>query len=189
MIKIQTDDLLLRSILRDDAERFFVLCNDEQIARNTARIPSPYTMEQARKFATNASVRSIDSEYVFAICRNGEIVGCVAVTPDDNPKNKSSWEIGYWVGAAYRRTGVATRAVCAISTFAFEQLGAETVTAGFFVDNPASGRVLKRCGFVPTGECRSLYSVGRGEEVATIRMVLSKADSSVIDAVKIVGDQ
>ena len=186
MKRIRAGNLLLRPILQNDAERFYVLCNDQLIAHNTARVPSPYSIQLARDFTKKASMRSDDGEYVFAVCRYDEVIGCAAIMPDDNPTNSAYWEIGYWVGADYRRKGVATRAVYAISTFAFEQLKAELVTADFFVDNPASGRVLKRCGFKPTGECRSLFSVGRGEEVATIRMALTKDAHRLCDLASIV---
>ncbi|MET1112460.1 MAG: GNAT family protein, partial [Allosphingosinicella sp.] len=35
--------------------------------------------------------------------------------------------------------------------------------AGHFLDNPASGRVLEKLGFEPTGRIVPYYSAGRGE--------------------------
>ena len=35
--------------------------------------------------------------------------------------------------------------------------------AGHFLDNPASGRVLEKLGFRPTGTIVPRYSAGRGE--------------------------
>jgi RimJ/RimL family protein N-acetyltransferase len=39
----------------------------------------------------------------------------------------------------------------------------ERLTAGHFVDNPASGHVLEKVGFMPTGQFLPRYSAGRGE--------------------------
>jgi RimJ/RimL family protein N-acetyltransferase len=43
--------------------------------------------------------------------------------------------------------------------------------AGHFSDNPASGRVLEKAGFLYTGEVRKGFSRARGAEAATRRMV------------------
>jgi RimJ/RimL family protein N-acetyltransferase len=45
-------------------------------------------------------------------------------------------------------------------------LGYETVNTGHFLDNPASGRVLRKVGFRPTGKVASRHSCGRGGEAA-----------------------
>jgi RimJ/RimL family protein N-acetyltransferase len=37
------------------------------------------------------------------------------------------------------------------------------LNAGHFLDNPASGRVLTKLGFRPTGVVADRFSVGRGE--------------------------
>jgi hypothetical protein len=43
--------------------------------------------------------------------------------------------------------------------------------AGHFSDNPASGRVLEKAGFLYTGEVRRGFSRARGAETETRRMV------------------
>jgi RimJ/RimL family protein N-acetyltransferase len=43
--------------------------------------------------------------------------------------------------------------------------------AGHFSDNPASGRVLEKAGFLYTGEVRRGFSRARGSEAETRRMV------------------
>ena len=50
MYRIETGDLLLRPIALADAPRFAFLVNDETLARNTSRIPFPYTVENAQDF-------------------------------------------------------------------------------------------------------------------------------------------
>ncbi len=168
---ITTKRFRLRPIERGDAAELAVLCNDADIARNTARIPHPYTQEHAAAFVDYA-VRSLanKSEYVFAICKTDEIIGCVGVFTE----SAGVYELGYWVGQRHRGQGVATETAIALVEFAFTQLGAGTITAGHFVDNPASRRVLKKAGFHPTGEVVMMFSTGRGEEVETIRFVRSK---------------
>ena len=45
------------------------------------------------------------------------------------------------------------------------------VVAGHFADNPASGRVLEKAGFLYTGETRPAFSCARGESADTRMMV------------------
>jgi RimJ/RimL family protein N-acetyltransferase len=43
-----------------------------------------------------------------------------------------------------------------------EALKLPRLVAGHFVDNPASGRVLRKLGFIPTGKTFTRASLGRG---------------------------
>ncbi len=45
------------------------------------------------------------------------------------------------------------------------------MVSGHFDDNPASGRVLIKAGFLPTGEIRWRFSLARGEAARTRMMV------------------
>lgn len=173
MTVIRTERLVLRPVARADAPRFVTLCNDADIARNTARIPHPYTAEDAAKFVSYAERAMADGkEHIFAVMRDGEIVACAGASAEDH----DVWEIGYWVGAAWRGDGVATQAAGAVTQFALEMLGARLATAGWFTDNPASGRVLEKVGFKRTGERVLTHSVGRGGKAETERMMLAPDD-------------
>jgi RimJ/RimL family protein N-acetyltransferase len=60
-------------------------------------------------------------------------------------------DLGYWLGAAYWGKGYATEAVRALIDYAFGALGHDALHAGARVSNPASRRVLQKCGFQWTG--------------------------------------
>ena len=185
MTILRTKRFLLRPIESQDAPRFAVLCNDIDIARNTARVPHPYGLADAEAFV-KAIKEAFETgqEYAFAVCREGEIIACAGTMPAE----KRSCEIGYWVGAEYRRNGVATEIAAAVTQFSFDQLGAETVTAGHFTDNPASGRVLTKLGFLPTGKITQTMSRGRGCAADTVRLTLSHAAFRNSDDVRAIID-
>ena len=63
------------------------------------------------------------------------------------PPASGSVEIGYSVVPAARGRGYATEAVSALVAFAFEHAEVDEVVAHTSDDNPASSRVLLRCGF------------------------------------------
>ena len=60
-------------------------------------------------------------------------------------------EIGYWLSSDYWGKGYATEAVHALIDYAFTDLGYDALHAGARVTNPASRRVLEKCGFQWTG--------------------------------------
>ena len=60
-------------------------------------------------------------------------------------------ELGYGIAEEYRGYGYATEAVETILEWAFDQPGVVKIAAETGPDNPASRRVLEKCGFLPTG--------------------------------------
>jgi len=60
-------------------------------------------------------------------------------------------ELGYWLGVPFWNKGYATEALHAVIDYAFTDLNHEAVQAGARVTNPASRRVLEKCGFQWTG--------------------------------------
>ena len=75
----------------------------------------------------------------------GELIGVCGVEP-----REGAAEIGYWLGVPYWG-GFATEAVRAVIDHAFGDLEHEALQAGARVNNPASRRVLEKCGFQWTG--------------------------------------
>ena len=75
-----------------------------------------------------------------------ELIGMCGVEP-----REGSAEIGYWIGVPYWNRGYATKAVRAVIDHAFGDLSHEALQAGARVCNPASRRVLEKCGFQWTG--------------------------------------
>lgn len=60
-------------------------------------------------------------------------------------------ETGSWLGRAHQGKGIGTAMRQAICAFAFDHLGAEEVTSGAFMDNPASLAVSRKVGYRPDG--------------------------------------
>lgn len=173
MTKIKIGDLTLRPIVHSDAAQFAVLCNDETLAQNTSRVPFPYSIENAKQFVERAVDEfASGKEFRFAVCREDKIIACTGVMSGD----AYCFELGYWVGAEDRGKGVATKAAAAVITFAFGRCGAEEISAGHFIDNPASGRVLAKLGFRPTGIVIKTMSIARGAEADTARFELRRDD-------------
>ncbi len=143
---LETERLMLRAPRLEDAKAVAVLANDRRIAENTARIPHPYRLADAEDFI--AKVERGQSEAVFVITlRDGTLIGASGVTRLDG----QNAEIGYWLGVHHWGRGYATEALRAVIDCAFTDLHHESLQAGARVTNPASRRVLEKCGFQWTG--------------------------------------
>jgi RimJ/RimL family protein N-acetyltransferase len=141
---LETKRLCLRAPRLGDAKTVATLANDRRIAENTARIPHPYKLSDAEDFITRAGK---PDEAVFLITlRDKTVIGaCGIVLQEKVP------ELGYWLGVEYWGQGYATEALHAVIDYAFTDLAHEQLQAGARVTNPASRRVLEKCGFQWTG--------------------------------------
>jgi RimJ/RimL family protein N-acetyltransferase len=141
---LATARLVLRAPRRGDVKAIATLVNDRRVAANTARIPYPYAIEDAEQFI--AAVNKREGEACFVITLDGAPIGiCSVDLREDGP------EIGYWLGVSYWGRGFATEAVRALIDHAFGDLEHDTLISGARVNNPASRRVLEKCGFQWTG--------------------------------------
>jgi RimJ/RimL family protein N-acetyltransferase len=143
---LETERLILRAPTLVDAKAIAKLANDRRIAENTARIPHPYGLADAKEFV--ALVNHTGGEIVFLIMlANETAVGACGIGRRDG----QSPEIGYWLGVRHWGNGYATEAVRAVIDHAFSQLGYDALHSSARVTNPASRRVLEKCGFQWTG--------------------------------------
>lgn len=140
---LETARLVLRTPRFEDAKRLAALINDRRIAEKTVRIPHPYGIADANEWIGAVIGQSADS---YVITFRGDIIGGCGIDT-----RKGGPEIGYWLGVPFWGCGYATEAAQALVDYAFGKLGYEVLTAGARVSNPASRRVLEKCGFQWTG--------------------------------------
>jgi ribosomal-protein-alanine N-acetyltransferase len=159
--RIRTRRLTLRPLGLRDAARIAELAGDWDIARMTARIPYPYSVRLAEEWIAEIN----DTECVLGIVHRFRLIGCCGYVPDEQ-----SADIGYWIGKPWWGRGFATEAARALIDHCFDR-GFERVTCGHFADNPASGRVIAKLGFIAVGRER-LWCEARGEHVETLRYEL-----------------
>jgi RimJ/RimL family protein N-acetyltransferase len=142
---LETERLTLRVPRLEDAKAIAQLANDRRIAENTTRIPFPYRRDDAEAFIAQANAR--EGDLTLLITFDGAPIGACGLARLDGPAP----DLGYWVGAPFWGNGYATEAARAVIDHAFTALGHDAVQAGARVTNPASRRVLEKCGFQWTG--------------------------------------
>jgi RimJ/RimL family protein N-acetyltransferase len=145
-VVLETTRLTLRRPTLADVKAIAVLANDRRIAENTRRLPHPYTAADAEDFVT--SIVHAGHESIFLIELGDHTpIGMVGL----DRAAKEAPELGYWLGVDYWKQGYATEAARAVIDYAFADLGFEKLEAGARVSNPASRRILEKCGFQWTG--------------------------------------
>lgn len=154
---LATERLTLCAPRHEDAATIAALAADRAVAENTSRIPHPYRLADAERFIAAANKGA--GEACFAIRFGDTLIGVCGIEPrEDGP------ELGYWLGVAAWGRGFGTEAVRAVIDFAFENWHHETLLAGARISNPASRRILEKCGFQWTGvrlcRLRAIHSAG-----------------------------
>jgi RimJ/RimL family protein N-acetyltransferase len=160
----RTERLTLRPGWAEDAPQLARAAGHEAIARNTCRMPWPYALGDAEAFLRAPQDVRAPALLVFAH-ESGSVrlIGSAAIHPSaDGPP-----ELGYWITPDAWGRGYATEAARAMLDMA-GALRIREVSAQHFVDNPASGRVLHKLGFRPTGEQTRTYSPARRAEVPAV---------------------
>ena len=164
---LETKRLTLRPLRGSDAGAVIALAGDADVARMTARIPHPYSLDQARAWIAQIPE---SGEVVFAVVHEGALIGCAGYMPEDD----GCAEFGYWIGKPHWNNGFATEAARAVARHAFVTGKIQTLMAGHFTDNPASARVLQKLGFTRTDE--GLWQcVARGQDVPCVGYRLERA--------------
>jgi RimJ/RimL family protein N-acetyltransferase len=157
----RTERLLLRPGWSQDAADLHRAIGDERIVRNLATAPWPYRPEDAEAWL--ATERKVSEPSLLIFLHGGgapELIGAVGF----GLRPTGEREFGYWIARRHWGRGYATEAGRALLATARHGLRLRRLDAGHFLDNPASGRVLEKLGFRPTGTIALRYSAGRGEE-------------------------
>ena len=140
--RLETERLILRKFTEDDLEALYYIHSDEEVNRFLPWFPLR-NMEDARAFYEERFMSRYREEraYNYAVClkENDYPVGYVNVSMDD------SYDFGYGLRRECWHRGIITEAGKAV----IEQLlrdGIPYITATHDVNNPRSGRVMKRLG-------------------------------------------
>lgn len=142
---ISNEYLKLRPLTPDDKYRLAELANNPKVAINLRDgFPNPYTLADAEKFIQTFAEQ--EPQQIFAIEYQGEYAGNIGLHKAGDVYRLSA-EIGYFLGEPYWNKGIMTHAVTLICDYGFKNLDIIRIHAGIFEFNPASMRVLEKCGF------------------------------------------
>lgn len=171
---VRTPRLTLRPGWIEDAPELARAIGQEAVVRNLSTAPWPYALGDAESFLAS---RRDDRDDVFMLIwqhRGGTVhlVGGIGL----HDRGTEGHELGYWLVPEAWGRGYATEAGRGVVRMARESLRLKRLISGHFLDNPASGRVLRKLGFRPSGQ-ELRPSLARGIEVPTATFELSLCDN------------
>jgi RimJ/RimL family protein N-acetyltransferase len=153
---VVSDHVHLSEFRPTDKDGLIAHLNDRDIYDRTLRIPFPYTDASADEWlALVAKSTKQQGRPVQWAIRTGDdalIGGCGFDGFQAGKAHRA--EVGYWLAKPYWGLGIMTAVVQQMCRHAFEELGLAKITAHVFSHNPASARVLEKCGFREEGFLR-----------------------------------
>lgn len=164
----RTRRLTLRPGWPEDADVLTAAIAHESLVRMLLRAPWPYARSDAVAFLGRVS--NDDEPHFLILSHESEypvLVGGIGLH-----RAETGHELGYWLTPGAWGRGYATEAGLAVLEIAHHALGLERVAAMHFADNPASGGVLRKLGFRPTGVVSQRQSAGRSDSVNSIHYTL-----------------
>lgn len=97
----------------------------------------------------------------WVIAEDDDLRGLICVSVDEG--NRSGW-FWYWMTDSARGRGWTSRAAATVARWALSNRGLERLELGHRVNNPASGKVAARAGFVKEGIERGKFLI-EGERI------------------------
>jgi RimJ/RimL family protein N-acetyltransferase len=174
----RTERLLLRPGWEDDALPLSKAIAHEAVAFKLARLPWPYGLEDARNFLRMPRTAG-DAEFVILRRTHGapELIGGIGLAQDED----GTTELGYWITPDAWGKGYVTEAARAVLDIARHSLRIPRLVSGHFADNPASGRVLRKLGFKPTGRVENRMCLAKGEARPCVLFSMELGDDQDAD--------
>jgi RimJ/RimL family protein N-acetyltransferase len=165
---IRSERLFLRPGWPEDWSELMARIGDAAVVRNFARSTWPHSIDSVRGFVSQDENRRCPMFVITVPSSEGsQLIGCAGLAP-----GSEGVELGYWIAHERRGQGYATEAARAVLSLA-RTLGHRRIVAGHFAEHPASGHVLHKLGFSPTGRIAQRFCVARGREVPTATYALA----------------
>lgn len=159
---LETDRLLLRPFCEEDAQEVFECWESDPDVAKYMFWCSHNDIEKTKKWiAFEVSRISSDKWFRWAVTdkKSNQLIGTglLYFEPEYN-----LFEVGYNFGKKYWGQGYATEAMQRVVKYAGNVLGVKELVGRYATDNPASGNVLKKLGFV---YCKDIpYEANEGKK-------------------------
>lgn len=153
---IETNRLILRRFISEDYRSMYNNWASDPEVSKFLTWPYHESVETSRKITDNwvASYEK-DDYYQWAITfkdNENDPFGSISVVYTD--ENTLTFEIGYCIGKKYWHQGITSEALSSVIDFLFENTDVNRIEAIHDINNPNSGKVMKKCGMIFEGTHR-----------------------------------
>lgn len=152
--QLETERLLLRKLVPEDAADIFEYAADDDVAKYMSW-DTHKTLEDSQRFINFTLDRYIKDdagEWGIILKESGKLIGAVGFHGFD--KKNSRAEIGYVLGRRYWGKGIMPEAVRRVLRFAFNELNLNRIECVHALPNEKSGRVMQKTGMTFEGIAR-----------------------------------
>jgi RimJ/RimL family protein N-acetyltransferase len=164
---LDSSRLLLRPYTLADAPEVQRLASDRRVAEPTAAIPHPYPAGAAQAWiATHADIFSSRRGVSYAVILKSttQLVGTVSLLDVSSVHARA--EVGYWVGFDFWGRGLCAEALACLLDFGYSYFAITRFIGRCVGSNPASARVLEKCGFNREGvQVKHVFRSGRFDDM------------------------
>ncbi len=175
-----TKRVVVRRFRENDGEQLYDLLQDNRVYLEDA-FPSTLN-ENSSKEKSEWYVRVrfakwlLQEEYCFGVWDNdsAKLIGFIRLFRIDWHIPKS--EVGFFIDRDFSSKGIMTEVLSVIIRFAFTQLKLEKISLRTAMDNYASQRLARKCGFRREGDLRADFKKTSGEIIDVMVLGLTKAE-------------
>lgn len=172
---METGRIILRPWRNSDAPALYKWASDPDVGPRAGWAPHKSVEESLEVIRTVFC--DATNTWAIELKDTGEAIGAMGYGPScecNLPARDGEPLIGYWIAKPYWNKGLCTEALKAMVKWCFEEEGFDKLWSDFFVDNPASGRVMEKCGFKDTGDINYCSHLYKGDEHPVKIMSLDK---------------
>ena len=175
-VTLETERLILRRITLADCEAAFRnWVNDAEVTKYLRWPPHGDISVTRAVYGDWVSAYVNDNRfYQWAIVPKAlnEPIGTIGAVDMDDRTDKI--HIGYCIGRAFWGQGYTAEALSCLITFFFEEVDANRIESQHDPNNPASGRVMQKCGMTYEGTLRAADYSNRGIVDACMYAILKR---------------
>lgn len=150
--KIETERLILSELKAEDVAAIVQYAGNKKISDYTSHIPFPYEEKDAVFWINQAHQGYRNGSHLtlgLHLKPDNEFVGGMGLTIDQRFKRA---ELGYWIAEEQWNKGYTSEAAKALIDYAFKEMDLHKITSSYMRMNPASGKVMEKCGMHKEGE-------------------------------------
>ena len=140
---LETERLILGPLTPEDAETAFLWHSDPKVNKFMS-YPLYTAISQTVHWINDIVPTDEDFHWGIVLKEGNSLIGSISIGPAGN--DDGVWGFGYNIRFEHWNKGYTTEATKRIIRFSHEVHGIKTFTASHAVDNPASGRVMEKCG-------------------------------------------
>ncbi|MBQ8094715.1 MAG: GNAT family N-acetyltransferase [Clostridia bacterium] len=177
--QLETERLILRRIRMSDADDIFAYSKDPEVARYVLW-DAQTDIREARQYC-RSMIRQyrLDEPSSWGIIErfSGHLIGTIGYMSFD--EHNHSTEVGYSLAHWKWNQGIMTEALGEVIQYTFSSMDINRIEAQHETENPASGRVMEKCGMHKEGILRQrLYNKGRYVDVSLYSILKSDLNRS-----------